>query len=58
MREMATLSLLFMPPLYIPDGLSPTPPLKRSTLFRDSSTAYKIKAKIQNHLLTIQTQVL
>lgn len=42
MREMATERRRFMPPLYAPLRLSPTPPLHRFTLFRDSSTACKV----------------
>ena len=40
MRAMATLSLLFMPPLYVLADLSPNPLWNRFTLFKDSSTAW------------------
>lgn len=43
--EIATLSLLFIPPLYFPACLSATPPWNRFTLLRDSSTAYIIIEK-------------
>ena len=40
MRAMATLSLLFMPPLYLLTDLSQKPLWNRLTLFRESSTAW------------------
>jgi hypothetical protein len=39
MSAIATLSRLFMPPLYLRTDLSATPPRNRLTFFRDSSTA-------------------
>lgn len=41
-NEIATLSLLFIPPLYFPACLSPTPSKNRFTLLRESSTAWII----------------
>lgn len=40
MRATATLSLLFIPPLYLLTDLSPKPLWNRFTLFRESSTAW------------------
>lgn len=51
MSAMATLSLLFMPPLYLLTDLSPKPLWNRFTLFRESSTAW-ISQMNSSHYIT------